>query len=108
MNTDILLKRLKKVKLLQGLDDELLFKLANSGVWKIHQTNEVVFWEGDFVTNLFYLQYGSLKAVKTSPDRRQQVLRVINADEIFHETEVLTKRAKPAIASNTGGIYEMA
>ena len=98
MTTDILLKRLKTAELLQGLDDESLSKLAQSGIWKVFEPNEVVFWEGDIETNLFYLQYGSLKAVKTSPDGREQVLRVINAGEIFHEVGALAKRANPATA----------
>ena len=98
MNTDILLKRLKNAELLQGLDDESLSQLANSGVWKVYQPNEVVFWEGDVESHLYYLQYGSLKAVKTSPDGREQVLRVISAGEIFHEVGALAKRANPATA----------
>ena len=62
---------------------------------------------GDVETNLYYLQYGSLKAVKTSPDGREQVLKIINAGEIFHEVGVLAKRANPAtaIALEESGIW---
>jgi len=107
MNTDILFKRLKTAELLQGLDEASLSKLAPSGIWKVFESSEVVFWEGDIETNLFYLQYGSLKAVKTSPDGREQVLRVINAGEIFHEVGALAKRPNPAtaIALEESGIW---
>jgi len=107
MQNDILLKRLKKAELLHGLDDKALSQLAQSGIWKVFDPNAVVFWEGDVETNLYYLQYGSLKAVKTSPDGREQVLKIINAGEIFHEVGVLAKRANPAtaIALEESGIW---
>lgn len=107
MQNDILLKRLKNAELLNGLDDTSLLQLAQSGVWKVFDANAVVFWEGDVESNLFYLQYGSLKAVKTSPDRREQVLKIINAGEIFHEVGALAKRANPAtaIALEESGIW---
>ena len=107
MQNDILLKRLKKAELLHGLDDKALSQLAQSGIWKVFDPNAVVFWEGDVETSLYYLQYGSLKAVKTSPDGREQVLKIINAGEIFHEVGVLAKRANPAtaIALEESGIW---
>ena len=56
---------------------------------------------------MYYLQYGSLKAVKTSPDGREQVLRIINAGELFHEVGALARRANPAtaIALEESGIW---
>jgi len=107
MQNDILLKRLKNAELLQGLDSKALLQLAQSGVWKVFESNAVVFWEGDVETNLYYLQYGSLKAVKTSPDGREQVLKIINAGEIFHEVGVLAKKENPAtaIALEESGIW---
>jgi len=107
MQNDILLKRLKNAELLNGLDTKALSQLAKSGVWKVFAANAVVFWEGDVESNLYYLQYGSLKAVKTSPDGREQVLKIINAGEIFHEVGVLAKRENPAtaIALEESGIW---
>lgn len=107
MQNDILLKRLKNAELLRGLDDKSYLQLAQSGVWKVFDANAVVFWEGDVETNLYYLQYGSLKAVKKSPDGREQVLKIINAGEIFHEVGVLAKKENPAtaIALEESGIW---
>jgi CRP-like cAMP-binding protein len=98
VQNDILIKRLKKAELLRGLDGKALARLARSAIWRVFESDEVVFWEGDVESNLFYLQYGSLKAVKTSPDGREQVLKIIDAGEIFHEVGVLAKRANPATA----------
>ncbi len=98
MQTEFLLKRLQAVDFLHGLDHDTLTSVAKSATWKVFPPDAVVFWEGDIETNLYYLQYGSLKAMKASPDGRQQVLRFIQAGEIFNEIGVLAKRPNPATA----------
>jgi CRP/FNR family transcriptional regulator len=107
MQTDILLKRLQTFDFLRGLDRETLAALAKSAVWKVFPPDAVVFWEGDTESNLYYLQYGSLKALKVSPDGREQVLRFIQAGEIFNEVGVLAKRPNPAtaVALEESGIW---
>lgn len=107
MDTDILLKRLQTFEFLRGLDIESLKQLAKDSVWKIYPPNAVVFWEGDVESNLYYLQYGSLKVLKSSPDGREQVLRFLDTGEIFNEVGVLAKRANPAtaIALEESGIW---
>jgi len=107
MQPDILLKRLQTFEFLRGLDPDTLALLAKSATWKVFPADAVVFWEGDLETNLYYLQYGSLKALKTSPDGREQVLRFISAGEIFNEIGVLAKRPNPAtaVALEESGIW---
>ena len=104
---DILLKRLKNFDFLRGLDAATLSRLADSAVWKVYPPNAVVFWEGDIETNLFYLQYGSLKAIKTAPDGREQVLRFIHTGEVFNEIGVLARKPNPAtaVALEESGIW---
>ena len=82
MQTNILLKRLQTFEFLRGLDHETLATLSKSAVWKVFASDSIVFWERDTETNLYYLQYGSLKVLKTSPDGREQVLRFLDAGEI--------------------------
>jgi CRP/FNR family transcriptional regulator, dissimilatory nitrate respiration regulator len=107
VQTDILLKRLQTFDFLRGLDQEALTLLAKNATWKVFPADAVVFWEGDMETNLYYLQYGLLKALKVSPDGREQVLRFISAGEIFNEVGALAKRPNPAtaIALEESGIW---
>lgn len=107
MQTDILLNRLQDFEFLRGLDRETLAALSKSAVWKVFSPNAVLFWEGDTEANLYYLQYGSLKVLKTSPDGREQVLRFLDAGEIFNEVGVLAKRPNPAtaVALEESGIW---
>jgi len=105
--THVLLKRLQTFDFLRGLDSATLTRLAESAVWKVFEPNKVIFWEGDIESNLFYLQYGSLKVLKSSPNGREQVLKFIEAGEIFNEVGVLAKRPNPAtaIALEESGIW---
>ncbi len=107
MQTDILLKRLQTFEFLRGLDKETLAKLAQNSTWKVFAPDAVVFWEGDTESNLYYLQYGSLKVLKASADGREQVLRFVSAGEMFNEVGVLAKRANPAtaVALEESGIW---
>ncbi|MDD2923215.1 MAG: Crp/Fnr family transcriptional regulator [Anaerolineales bacterium] len=107
MQTDILLKRFRDFEFLRGLDDAALLRLAKSAEWKVFPVNAVVFWEGDLESNLYYLHYGLLKILKSSADGREQVLRFIDAGEIFNEIGVLAKRANPAtaIALEESGVW---
>ena len=98
MQTDILLKRLQSLEFLRGLEHQALVVLARSALWKVHPPDAVVFWEGDIETNLFYLQYGWLKVIKTAPDGREQTLRFLGPGEIFNEIGVFAKRPSPATA----------
>jgi CRP/FNR family transcriptional regulator len=95
---NILLKRLQTFEFLRGLDDETLTELAGSALWKIFPPDAVIFWEGDIETTLFYLHYGWLKVIKTTPDGREQILRFLGPGEVFNEIGVFAKRPNPATA----------
>ncbi len=103
----VLLKRLQTFEFLRGLDQDTLIRLAKGATWKVFAPNAVIFWEGDTESNLYYLQYGSLKVLKSSPDGREQVLRFIGEGEIFNEVGVLANRPNPAtaIALEESGIW---
>ena len=108
ITSNALLKRLQTFEFLRGLDHEILATLAKSAmIWKVFAPDAVVFWEGDTETNLYYLQYGSLKVLKTSSEGREQILRFLDAGEIFNEIGVFAKRANPAtaIALEESGIW---
>jgi CRP/FNR family transcriptional regulator, dissimilatory nitrate respiration regulator len=96
--TEVLIKRLQTFEFLRGLDQETLVALAASAIWKVYPQDSVIFWEGNTETNLFYLQYGWLKVIKSGPDGREQILRFLGPGEIFNEIGVFAKRPNPATA----------
>ena len=98
LQLDLLIKRLQSIQFLSSLEEETLRELARKAVWKIYPPDAVIFWEGDTETNLFYLQYGWLKVLKTAPDGREQILRFLGPGEIFNEIGVFARRPNPATA----------
>jgi hypothetical protein len=54
MTTNILLKRLKTIDFLHGLETKALEQIAQNATWKVFAADEVVFWEGDTESNLYY------------------------------------------------------
>ena len=106
-NTDLFLKRLRASEFLRGLDEGALTQIAESAAWKVYPPNAVIFWEGDNESNLYFLQYGSLKAMKTSSDGREQVLRFLYAGEVFNEVGALAGKPNPAtaIALEESGVW---
>lgn len=94
----ILQNCLEDVEFLRGLDAEALMELAEGALWKIYPPDTVVFWEGDIESNLFYLHYGWLKVIKTTPDGREQILRFLGPGEVFNEVGVFARRPNPATA----------
>lgn len=107
MQTATLLKRLQTFEFLRGLDEQTLIELAGQAVFKVYPPDAVVFWEGEVECNLYYLQYGWLKVVKSAPDGREQALRFLGPGEIFNEIGVFAKRPNPAtaIALEESGIW---
>jgi CRP-like cAMP-binding protein len=107
IQTNLLMDRLRTFEFLRGLDEETLSELSKSASWKIYAADTVIFWEGNIETNLFFLQYGWLKVMRSAPDGREQVLRFLGPGEIFNELGVFARRPNPAtaIALEEAGIW---
>lgn len=91
----------------KGLDAHTLTDLAREAVWREHAAGEVVFLEGEASPGLYYLQSGWLKAVKSSPEGREQVLRFIGPGETFNEIGAFASHPNPAtaIALEAAGVW---
>ncbi len=62
------------------------------------QRGELLLMEGAPGDRLYYLQSGRVKVYKTSPDGKEQVLRIFQAGEIFNEVLVFDGGQNPASA----------
>ncbi len=82
----------------KGLDEQGLTELVREAVWREHAAGEVIFLEGETSPGLYYLQFGWLKAVKSSPEGREQVLRFIGPGETFNEIGAFASLPNPATA----------
>lgn len=102
-----LMAQLRDNPFFKGLDESTLSDLAREAVWREHAAGEVVFLEGEASPGFYYLQFGWLKAVKSSPEGREQVLRFIGPGETFNEISAFAIRPNPAtaIALEAAGVW---
>ncbi|HUN21829.1 MAG TPA: Crp/Fnr family transcriptional regulator [Anaerolineales bacterium] len=107
MQPELLAKRLKSSEFFNQLDEESLAQLASQAKWQVFVPNAVVFWEGEEESHLFYLLYGSLKALKSSNDGREQVLKFVQPGDFFNEVGVFAQKPNPAtvVALEESGIW---
>ncbi len=80
------------------LPSDLLDVVANAAVRRAYQADDIVFFEGEPSPGLYLVQDGWLKAVRTSTDGREQVLRFIGPGEVINEVGVFAGDRNPATA----------
>lgn len=101
------IQQLNEISPFTGLEEPSLQELAQLSRWREYDAGEVVVLEGDAQSSLYYLQYGWLKVVKTSPAGREQILRFLEPGETFNEIGVFADQTNPAtaIALEPAGIW---
>ncbi len=102
-----LIEHLRAMAFFKGLDEAALAELARHALWREYAAGEVVFLEGEAAAGLYLLRRGWLKAVKISPEGREQVLRFIGPGETFNEIGAFANRPSPAtaIALEAAGVW---
>jgi len=89
---------LNKVPYFAGLDSAILRDIAQEAIAEDYLADTVVFLEGDPCSGLYIVEYGWLKAVKTSLDGRDQVLHYLGVDEVFNSISVFAEVRNPVTA----------
>jgi CRP/FNR family transcriptional regulator len=86
----------KKIPWLAALDDATLSRLAETATQRNVDSGEVVFLEGDTTRQLFIVQSGWLKAIKTSAEGREQVLDFVGVGQPINLAPVFAGQPSPA------------
>ncbi|MGB3713336.1 MAG: Crp/Fnr family transcriptional regulator [Candidatus Promineifilaceae bacterium] len=77
------------------VDTHSLNAIARSALRKRYDADQVVLLEGEPSSGLFVVQEGWLKSVKTSPEGREQVMRVVGPGDVFNAIGVLASTTNP-------------
>jgi CRP-like cAMP-binding protein len=90
-----------------GLKEPILQELAQLSRWREYDAGEIVVLEGEAQPGLYFLDYGWLKVIKTSPAGREQILRFLEPGDTFNEIGVFASQTNPAtaIALEPAGIW---
>lgn len=87
---------LLRVPYFADLDDVLVEAIAKQTRLQEFATEQVVFLEGEQDVALYIVHSGWLKAIKTSPDGREQILHFIGPGEVFNAIGVFIEDKNPA------------
>ena len=90
------IRALAAVPYFTGVNDDLVKTIAKHTIRQDFEAGQVVFLEGEQEVALYIVQTGWFKAVKTSPDGREQVLSFIGPGEVFNAIGVFVESANPA------------
>lgn len=86
----------KYVPLFEGLDDETLDKIAELGVHKEFQKDEVVVMEHEAGSALFIILSGKVKVSRESEDGKEVILSILNEADFFGEMAIIDGLARSA------------
>ncbi len=89
-------KRLKENPFFGPLDEKSLAFLGYKAKQTQYEAGEAIFWEGESSQGLYWLQSGTLKAVKYSTSGREQILHLIEAGRTFNEVGAFANLPNPA------------
>jgi len=91
-----MIDQLRKIPYFRGLDEAVLAALAAAVRWRSYEAGSLIFFQGDAMTSLYHINRGWVKAVRTSPQGREQVLRFLGPGETFNEVGMLIEQPSPA------------
>jgi CRP-like cAMP-binding protein len=89
---------LKRIYLFSGVEDEDLEALAQMALSKTIPRQSVIFWEGKEAQGFYILISGQAKLVKSSPEGKEYIIRLVGPGETFAEAAVFGDIPYPATA----------
>jgi CRP/FNR family transcriptional regulator, dissimilatory nitrate respiration regulator len=91
-------KILRDVYLFSGVPEADLEALARLAVSKDFARQATIFWEGREAQGFYLLSRGYVKLVKSSPDGKEYIIRLVGPGETFAEAAVFSDATYPATA----------
>lgn len=89
----------KQTELFRNLDEAILDLLAKHAVLKRLRRNEILFLAGEPAKGLYVIASGAVRAFRTSPDGREQVIHVERAVTTIAEVPVFDGGNYPSTAA---------
>ncbi len=86
---------LQKSELFSELSGKMQTEISSCSFFEDYSKGEIVFMEGQQVDGLYIMVEGQAKGYRTSPDGRQQIVRIINPGDIIAEAVLLEEKNYP-------------
>lgn len=91
-----LINSLLNVPYFSGMDTDVIEAITQQAKLQDYDAEQIVFLEGGQDVALYIVQSGWLKAIKLSPDGREQILHFIGPGEVFNAIGVFVEDTNPA------------
>ena len=99
------IEALRRTMLFGALDEETLEQLARRAIPRTLGRNEIIIVEGESVDGLYVVVEGNIRAYRTGPDGRDQVIHVEGAGGTFAEVPVFDDGVHPStVAADSDAI----
>jgi CRP/FNR family transcriptional regulator len=87
---------LRRIYLFAGIAEADLLTLARMAVKKTFPRQTTIFWEGKEAQGFYLLITGQIKLVKSSPEGKEYIIRLVGPGETFAEAAVFGEIPYPA------------
>jgi CRP-like cAMP-binding protein len=98
VNTERVARLLHETMLFEGLDDEILLKLADRCIDRSYKKGQLIFHQGDAGEALFVIVEGLVKVVVPSPEGGEMVLVTLGPRDVFGEIALIDGGTRSASA----------
>jgi CRP/FNR family transcriptional regulator len=92
-------EELRKVSLFAPLSEDDMARVAAVTVERRYERGDIIILEGDRGGALYFVRSGLVKVFKSSPEGKEQVLRLIEAGRTFNDVPALDAGPNPASAA---------
>ncbi|HEU4783459.1 MAG TPA: Crp/Fnr family transcriptional regulator, partial [Ktedonobacterales bacterium] len=92
-------EELRKASLFAPLSEDDMARVAAVTVERRYERGDIIILEGDRGGALYFVQSGLIKVFKSSPEGKEQVLRLIEAGRTFNDVPALDAGPNPASAA---------
>jgi CRP-like cAMP-binding protein len=89
---------LRRIYLFSGISEADLEILAHMAVKKTFPRQAIIFWEGKEAQGFYLLITGQIKLLKSSPEGKEYIIRLVGPGETFAEAAVFGEIPYPATA----------
>ena len=100
---------IKSISYFQGLSEEELGSIKNFLFEKKYERGDIIIYEGDEATALYFVYSGAVKIFKTSIEGKEQILSIGRPGDSFNDVPVFDNGINPASAQAMGDVslYEL-
>jgi CRP-like cAMP-binding protein len=98
----VTVENISKLRYFAGVDPDYLGSITQLFNQKVYMKGQTIVAEGDQAENLHFVGSGVVKVFKTSPEGKEQIVKIVRPGESFNDVAVFSAGACPYSAQALG------